>query len=752
PSVVQPSYNEAGRLERVAVWLRLQAAPAAPLDAATADTHALTGVDYNARGQRLTCAHGNGVVTAYEYDPETFRLRALTTTRPGTFAADARTVQALAYTYDPAGNVTRVADTADIQNVVFFRNQRVEPSADYTYDPLYRLKRATGREHLGQNGGALNAPQQVSDDDSPRAGLASPGDGNAMGNYVEQYECDPAGNILRVIHQVASGGWTRRYSYAEPGRVDAAETGDRLSATSLPGDDPQGPYSAHYAYDEHGNTTSMPHLPRLTWDAHDRLQSVTRQQVNSGMPETTFYFYDAGGERARKVTYRQASAGAAGSRKSERLYLGGLEIYREYDGAGALTLERETLHVMDDKRRVALAETLTAGQDAGPTRLVRYQHGNGLGSSALELDDEAEVVSYEEYFPFGATSYQAVRSQTEAPKRYRYTGKERDEESGLYYHGARYYAAWLGRWASCDPAGTADDINLYAYVSNRPTAFHDSRGTDKTPEHAAYFGEVAPTILRVTEAKGIPMKNARFMMIQAYSEQGPGMLPSEHNNRLFNAQPLADKAVWDKDHVKILKLELSPGQTSKGVSIIWLPQREVRKNKEGKDVDVMTSGPLFAYESGQRSVEHTIELFGKRYKGDILKALKDDKTTLKQYTEAIKNWGTETGYGKKVFDKEAQVTKELKEWLPHGIKQAEKQLEDLNAKVKHQEEVVEEAKKLQGIGEGEPGEFSMIQLLTPTSLQSAQKELKRLNQQVKTKTADIDNLKKFQQQLNKVSY
>ena len=71
----------------------------------------------------------------------------------------------------------------------------------------------------------------------------------------------------------------------------------------------------------------------------------------------------------------------------------------------------------------------------------------------LELDDQAHIITYEEYFPFGSTSYQAVAAQTDLPKRYRYTGKERDEENDLYYHGARYYAPWLGRWTAADPAG-----------------------------------------------------------------------------------------------------------------------------------------------------------------------------------------------------------------------------------------------------------------------------------------------------------
>src|SRR5436190_1393558 len=51
-------------------------------------------------------------------------------------------------------------------------------------------------------------------------------------------------------------------------------------------------------------------------------------------------------------------------------------------------------------------------------------------------------------------------------KRYRYTGMERDDETGLQHHGARYYAPWLGRWSSADPQGIVDGLNLMAYVSD----------------------------------------------------------------------------------------------------------------------------------------------------------------------------------------------------------------------------------------------------------------------------------------------
>ena len=480
PSVIQPTYNEANLLERLDVWVRQSSSPLALLDATDPatppDLAAITNITYNPRGQREMVVLGNGVITTFSYDAETFRLKTLTTTRPPSITTDARMVQALAYQYDPIGNITRLRDAADMQNVVYFRNRRVEPSADYSYDPLYRLKSATGREHLGQTGNALRPSQQAINSDSFRAGQLAPGDGNAMGNYTERYEYDPVGNLTQMIHEVASGGWTRRYSYAEPSRITPAEVGNRLSATSLPGDSSLGPFSARYTYDEHGNSTRMPHLPAMTWDEVGHLQSTSRQRTNEVMPETTYYSYDAGGERLRKVTYGSALAGITPTIKSERLYFGAFEIYREYDGAGGLVKERETLHVIDNERRIVIVETRTVGQEPRPARLVRYQFSNHLGSSALELDSVAAVISYEEYFPFGSTSYQAVRSQTETPKHYRYTNKERDEESDLYHCGARYYVPWLGRWTSCDPVGTGDGPNLYVFVRNNPLKFSDPTG------------------------------------------------------------------------------------------------------------------------------------------------------------------------------------------------------------------------------------------------------------------------------------
>jgi len=142
---------------------------------------------------------------------------------------------------------------------------------------------------------------------------------------------------------------------------------------------------------------------------------------------------------------------------------------------------------MDDTKRIAQVEAKTVDTNANggtglsaPVITQRYVLDNHLGSASLELDESASIISYEEYYPYGSTSYQSGNSTSEVQrKRYRYTGKEKDEESGLYYHGARYYAAWLGRWTASDPIGVEGGINFYGYVSGNPVKLVDPSGTEE---------------------------------------------------------------------------------------------------------------------------------------------------------------------------------------------------------------------------------------------------------------------------------
>lgn len=238
-----------------------------------------------------------------------------------------------------------------------------------------------------------------------------------------------------------------------------------------------------YAYDDAGNVIGMPHLSLMDWDWKDQLQATAQQVLNAGTPGTTYYQYDAWGERVRKVTSSQN-----GTPVSQRAYLGGYEVYRELSPAGTVTLERQTLHITDGQKRICMVETRTVDTRAGigtPSTVVRYQLGNHVGSAVLELDEAAAIVSYEEYYPYGSTSFQSGRSAAEVSlKRYRYSGKERDTETGFASHGIRSYIPWLGRWLSPDPCGMVDGSCLYRFSRANPMRYVDPSGSHSRPPAA----------------------------------------------------------------------------------------------------------------------------------------------------------------------------------------------------------------------------------------------------------------------------
>ncbi|MEO1052978.1 MAG: SpvB/TcaC N-terminal domain-containing protein [Bacteroidota bacterium] len=431
-SHISPSYDEGGALERL--WVRLI------YD--TGGSNMVQSILYNARGQRTRITYDNGSQTTYSYDPDTFRLAQLRTTRDG----GSTVLQELSYVYDPVGNIVAMRD--DAQQTVFFNNAQVAPHTKYTYDALHRLLSANGREMAGSN--TTPGPNDLAIQPLPDNNTA------ALRTYNQSYEYDEMGNIMKMIHLANGGNWTRHYHY---------DINNYLLSTS---NDGIAPTQAEYAYDIHGNMTQMPHLSTMTWDHADRLQSA-----NLGGGGTAYYCYDGGGDRARKVIEN-------GNIKEERLYLGGWEVYRKYNN-GALETERESFHVMDDASRIALLETLKVDNSTTlATSIItkRYQLSNHLDSANLELDENAAIISYEEYYPFGTSSYRSGRNNAETSlKRYRYVGKERDDETGLYYYGARYYAAWLARFVSVDPL--KDDypqLNSYNYAGNKPITFRDIDG------------------------------------------------------------------------------------------------------------------------------------------------------------------------------------------------------------------------------------------------------------------------------------
>jgi RHS repeat-associated protein len=102
-----------------------------------------------------------------------------------------------------------------------------------------------------------------------------------------------------------------------------------------------------------------------------------------------------------------------------------------------------------------------------------YYHTDGLGSIVSLTDGARNVLQTYAYDSFGG-----ITPTTAFRNTFTYTGREYDEETGLYFYRARYYDPKLGRFLNPDPIGfEGGDTNLYAYVGNNPVNRTDPQGT-----------------------------------------------------------------------------------------------------------------------------------------------------------------------------------------------------------------------------------------------------------------------------------
>ena len=303
------------------------------------------------------------------------------------------------------------------------------------------------------------------------------------------------------------------------------------------------------------------------------------------------YYQYSGGQRVRKYVDKD-------SIYEERIYLGNFELYHKFESAGSLIVERQTVHINDDTGRITMLERRTygsAGDDNDTdTALTRYIYSNHLQSANLELDDQAEIISYEEYHPYGTTAYQAMNALIKATaKRYRYTGKERDEESGLYYHGARYYISWLCRWSASDPlerkyAGWSP----YNYGNCNPVTFNDPSGMGgEDTVKGVQFYEVADakgqvpnnTVERVGKTFDVhsSLWGDPYRVVPSYSKDSDG-----------NATVLSHYTAYSPDR----------SITEKGVHVDYIPMFIIGKddlNSFRKNISSWEFKAFAAYDGGR---------------------------------------------------------------------------------------------------------------------------------------------------------
>jgi len=401
----------------------------------------LLDAQYNAAGQLVLQRNGNGVSEHWQYDPANARL-----IRQWAQKGSEPPIQDFEYTYDPVGLITRIVDAAF--KPVFFANQRSDGTRTFDYDSLYQLSGATGCSAAAHPQGPTWPP---------------PTDPKDLRQYRHTYEYDHGGNLFKII-QVREGASRTQQMFIDlhSNRGVWHEPGDPLPDLSR-------------LFDPHGNLMErLPGQP-LLWNSRDQLQSVVMVSRPDAPDDAEHYLYSQG----LRIYKRHDRYSTKISHFHEVRYLPGLEISCKENGE-----ELHTITVTTGAGTVRCLYWESDPSNIGSTQL-RYGLNDHLSSCLIELDQTAQLISHERFFPFGATASFTTRSDVEVDyKTIRYSGKELDR-SGFYYYGERYYAPWLGRWTQPDRHGVVDGLNLYCMSGNNPINFVDRQGATVVPAQTA---------------------------------------------------------------------------------------------------------------------------------------------------------------------------------------------------------------------------------------------------------------------------
>ncbi|GHT17512.1 hypothetical protein FACS189429_1760 [Bacteroidia bacterium] len=491
---------------------------------------------YDKFEQRIYMKYCNGAETNYAYDPQRRRLSNLTVSKTPPEGAGGLLIMNNTYSYDAVDNVLSVIN-APTTPPVGAGGLGGQMSHTYSYDGLYRLVSATGnysagnnktasytlemqydnlhnitskKQHLQQSNvqfnGILKAgyeltynyennPFQIStlDDDNYRT------EGNIANDSTKKshaYEYDLNGNLVYVntAREKKDGTKTdknseRKLLWDEENRLEAIDdngfvsnywydaAGERTVKTS--GDAEQMYVNGLFS----GGSTSTvnftayvnPYLVVSKGGNYTKHIYIGNQRIVSKLGDLDSY-----GADPRRIEYAGANVDGANvqyANKYSALQQTIKDRYAafevEYYGKDNDDYVNGAGFCCDDNVQNAPMRAPTANDN--PELFQYYYHSDHLGSTSLITNLDGEVVQHIEYIPFGEVFIEERNNKWNTP--YLFNAKELDEETGLYYYGARYYDPRTSVWLSADPMQEKYPFQTtYVYCANNPIIYIDPDG------------------------------------------------------------------------------------------------------------------------------------------------------------------------------------------------------------------------------------------------------------------------------------
>ncbi|MCP4110531.1 MAG: RHS repeat-associated core domain-containing protein, partial [Desulfobacteraceae bacterium] len=395
--------------------------------------------DYNPSGQNAKLSIACGIESAYEYDHR-LRLQSLNTKR----TRDNLILQNLNYAFDNVSNITGIQDNRTVSELDSIGKElgllsdeagKFNAAQSFDYDSLYRLTQASNASVYGM----INYRY------------------DRIGNMIHK-----SANLIKPDPVMDLGTMTCGGSLGTKNRI-GRNAGDAPGPHAVTGTEKGVSGAMKFEYDDNGNMISD-NGTGLSWDFRDRLVSLEKGTTKAD------YVYDYSDTRKKKTVTNSDSS------TSEVLYIDKFSEIR--DG-------RLIKYVYAGNSRIARAEDNCSKNDAlSPTAFYLHDH---LGSTSVTLSDDGAVTEQLVNYPYGNPRLEKRMEAAKALADYKFTGKERDLESGLQYFEDRYYSGVLGRFNRVDPlAGDMKEkwllkpqqLNLYVYTINNPVNGIDLLGLD----------------------------------------------------------------------------------------------------------------------------------------------------------------------------------------------------------------------------------------------------------------------------------